>query len=299
MKNEKKKETSLSKIIQSDVAKRRFAEIFGETEFRQKTKTNAFIVSILNILKNNENLAKASRESLLFAAVAAATLDLPVNENLGFSFIVPYRDKNGGYLAQFQIGYKGFIQLAMRSGQFLTISSSPVWDGQILSKDPLRGFEFDFERKVDRKAKVVGYAAYFKLLNGFEKTLFMPVDQILLHAETYSKSFRKGYGLWKDNFDVMATKTVIKLLLSKYAPLSIEMSTAILSDQATGEDQYPDNGRSDLEEIQKKVEFERLENWIGQAESIEKLKVAKDPVKISGDSRLIALYEEKEKRLSL
>jgi recombination protein RecT len=170
-------------------------------------------------------LAHADPVSIYQAAAVAATLDLPLNQNLGFAYIVPYRDKDRGQVAQFQLGYKGFIQLAQRSGQFKSIYAAPIFKGQITSENPLDGYEFDFTQKSDI---LVGYAAKFKLINGYEATLYMTVEQLKKHGTQY----KKGFGLWKDNFDAMASKTVIKLLLSKFAPLSVDMQKAIVSDQA-------------------------------------------------------------------
>lgn len=229
----------------TDLVKQKFAEILGK-------KANGFIASVLQIAASNDLLAKADPSSIFNAAATAATLDLPLNNNLGFAYIVPYKGK-----AQFQMGYKGFIQLAYRSGQFETISSSPIYDGQIVEQNPLTGYIFDFTKP--KSDKVIGYAAYFKLINGGSKTLYMTKEELLKHGSKYSQSFQKGFGLWKDDFDAMASKTVLKLLLSKFAPLSIEMQRAVISDQAiinnweTSEVDYADNKveEIDVEELKK------------------------------------------------
>jgi len=216
----------------------KFREILGK-------RSTQFVTSVLQIVAQSDLLAGADPMSIYNAAMTAATLDLPINQNLGFAYILPYRTKDKGQLAQFQLGYKGFIQLAQRSGQFRTISATPIYEGQIASENPLTGYVFDFT--LPRKGKIVGYAAYFQLINGFEKTLYMTVDELNAHGKKYSQTFKKGYGLWDTDFDAMATKTVIKLLLSKYAPLSVEMQRAIVSDQAvindyeTEEVSYVDN----------------------------------------------------------
>src|SRR5436190_14377708 len=127
------------------------------------------------------------------------------------------------------MGYKGFIQLAQRSRQFKSIYASPIYKGQILSDNPLEGYEFDFTKKSDI---VVGYAAKFKLLNGFEATWYMTIEQLKKHGGKYSKTFTNDKGLWNTDFEGMAIKTVIKLLLSKFAPLSVEMQKAVISDQS-------------------------------------------------------------------
>jgi recombination protein RecT len=214
-------------LFNQDNVKQKFAELLGK-------KSQGFITSVLQCTAQNSLLAKADPNSILQAAMIAATLDLPINNNLGFAYIIPYnqKDENGNWktVAQFQLGYKAFIQLAQRSGQFKTISATPIYKGQLKSENPLTGYEFDFTVKAT--GDPIGYAAYFSLLNGFEKTLYMTVDELKKHGSSYSQTFKKGFGLWKDNFDAMAIKTVTKLLLSKFAPLSIEMQRGVISDQS-------------------------------------------------------------------
>jgi len=199
-----------------DDVKSKFNELMGN-------RSAQFITSVLSVVNNNSYLKNASPESVFSSALMAATLDLPVNPNLGFAYIIPY-----GQQAQFQVGYKGLIQLALRSGQFKTISVTPVYEGQIKQQNPLTGFEFDWSNK--QSDKVVGYASYFSLINGFEKTMYMTVDEIQAHGKRFSKTY--GNGVWKTDFDAMAQKTCLKLLLSKYAPLSIEMQKAVIADQS-------------------------------------------------------------------
>lgn len=207
-----------------------------QEKFRQMLgkKTQGFITSVLQVVSGNELLSKADPYSIFNAAAVAATLDLPINNNLGFAYIVPYKTKqpDGTFknVAQFQMGYKGFIQLAQRSGLFKTISAAPIYEGQLIESNPLTGFVFDFSQK--KSDIILGYAGYFQLLNGFEKTLYMTVEDLKKHGVKYSKTFSNKNGLWNTDFDSMATKTVIKLLLSKYAPLSIEMQKAVITDQA-------------------------------------------------------------------
>ena len=124
------------------------------------------------------------------------------------------------------------IQLAMRSGQVKTIIAEEVHEGELVSANKFTG-EYVFDESARSSDVVVGYMAHLKLVNGFEKTLYMTIDEVTKHATQYSQTFRKGYGVWKDNFSAMAKKTVTKLLLSKYAPLSIEMQRAMMFDQAS------------------------------------------------------------------
>lgn len=226
--------------------KKRFEEILGK-------KAAGFMSSIINI-SNSPGLKECEPTSIISSAVVAATLDLPIDQNLGFAYIVPYNDKKKGKVAQFQMGYKGFVQLAMRSGQYKTISSSEVYEGEIKKFNRITGdIEFDESFEVKEDSKIVGYIAYFRLTNGFEKYLYMTVDQLEKHAKKYSQSYKSSKQwvrdscLWATDFQSMATKTVLKLLLSKYGILSIEMQKALETDQAVIKDgekqevEYVDN----------------------------------------------------------
>ena len=191
----------------------------------------AFATSVLQIVNSNSMLVNADPQTVFSAACMAATLNLPINNNLGFAYIVPFKNnKTNTIEAQFQLGYKGFIQLAQRSGQFSRIAATPVYEGQLLSANPLLGYEFDWS--VKPSGSPIGYVAFFKLINGFTAELYMSKEEVMKHANKYSQTAKKGFGVWKDQFEAMALKTVLKLLLSKQAPLSIEMQTAQLADQA-------------------------------------------------------------------
>lgn len=247
---------STKDFFKRDDVKNKFAEILG-------SRANAFTSSVLSIVAQNDKLKSAAPESIYMCAMMAATLDLPINSNLGFAYIIPYKDKEKGQIATFQLGYKAFIQLAQRSGQFQTISAAPIYSEQIVEADPLKGYLFDFSK---RGEKIIGYAAYFKLLNGFEKTMYMSNEELSQHAKKYSQTFKSGFGLWKDNFEAMAQKTVIKLLLSKFAPLSVEMQRAIISDQSVVKDaetldvDYVDNEQlpeTTIEDLQFLLEAKR------------------------------------------
>jgi recombination protein RecT len=244
-----------------------------------------FITSVLQITASNEMLAKADPMSIYNSAAVAATLDLPLNNNLGFAYIVPYnaKQKDGSYkvVAQFQMGYKGFIQLAQRSGQFKTISAAPIYEGQLVEMNPLTGFVFDFSKKGE---KIVGYAAYFSLINGFEKTFYMTVEEVNKHAGKFSQTFKKGFGLWKDEFESMATKTVLKLLLSKFAPLSVEMQKAVLVDQGIIKDENANQVEyADHEDVTIDKEAERVTLMITDAKTPKELTESMKGVTLSPD----------------
>lgn len=283
-------ELSIKNLFSRDDVKHKFQELLGK-------RASSFMTSVLQIAAQNSQLASADPMSIYQAAAVAATLDLPLNQNLGFAYIVAYKQKqkDGTYkdVAQFQMGYKGFIQLAQRSGQFKSIYAAPIYEGQIISEDPLNGYEFDFTKKSD---KLTGYAAKFKLLNGYEATLYMTVDQLKKHGTQYSQTFKKGFGLWKDNFDAMAQKTVLKLLLSKFAPLSVEMQRAVITDQAvinnadTEDVDYVDN-----DDVVIDKEAERVQLMLNDATTVSDLEALRQHVKPEQqelfDNRLKELQE--------
>ena len=245
---EQKSTNPIKTFFEKPLVQNKIKELVGKN-------ASSFATSILQVVNSNEMLRTATPESIFSAACMAATLNLPINSNLGFAHIVPYRNtKTNTTEAQFQLGWKGFVQLAQRSGQFKKISTAVAHEGQLIKSDPLQGYEFNWDAHLNNKP-TIGYVAYFQLLNGFEAYLYMTIEEVKEHGLRYSQSFKKGYGVWVDNFDAMALKTVLKLLLSKQAPLSVEMQKAILADQAVIEDvdgdfQYTDN---DIVEIEKKL----------------------------------------------
>lgn len=210
--------------------KNKFTEMLGK-------KAPSFITSVLQIAASNDLLANADPVSIYNSAALAATLDLPLNNSLGFAYIIPFnqKQKDGSHkqVAQFQLGYKGLKQLALRSGQFLTLHATDVREGEIKKHDRLTGeMDFDWITEGRESKKVIGYVSYFRLLNGYSQTFYMTVEEMRAHGLKYSQTFKKGYGLWKDDFESMCLKTITKLNLSKNAPLSVEMQKAVITDQA-------------------------------------------------------------------
>ena len=187
------------------------------------SKMQGFVTSVLSAVNNNALLKKCNPDSIYTSALAAASMDLPINSNLGFAALVPYKME-----CTFQIMAKGLTQLAIRTGQYKNIEVHEVYEGEITSCKKFRG-EYEFGDKTSDK--VVGYMAYFSLMSGFEKYLYMTVEEIRAHGKRYSKVYNIPNTLWQTNFDAMAKKTVLKLLLSKYGILSIEMQRAIKFDQ--------------------------------------------------------------------
>lgn len=203
-----KEAKTLKGMLEMPAYKNKFNEMLGK-------KAAGFMSSIIAVTNNNKYLAKANPATVIGAAAQAAMLDLPINQSLGFAYIVPY-----GNEAQFQLGYKGYIQLAQRSGQYVDIGAKTVYEGELEYENRLLDkFKFG-ERTGD---KVIGYLAYFRLTNGFEKMLFMELNEMIAHAKKYSKNYKGGTDKWGlTDFNTMAEKTVLKRLLSKYGPLSIE-----------------------------------------------------------------------------
>lgn len=265
-------------FFDQESVKAKFNELLGK-------KSQGFITSVLQIVSSNNLLQKADPTSIYHAAATAATLDLPINQNLGYAYIVPYGGK-----AQFQIGWKGFVQLAQRSGLFKRLAATPIYAGQIVSENPLIGFEFDFTKP--KTGIPVGYAAYFRLNNGFESTLYMTSEEVKQHGMKYSKTFNNG--IWKTDFDAMATKTVIKLLLSKFAPLSIEMQKAVIVDQGViNNENATDITYIDNEEDQVNKEAERLQSMINDCKTIDEYLSLKDTVEQFNDETTTAIYKQK------
>lgn len=240
---------AVSQFLNQSNVLEKFAQLLG-------TKAQGFIASVITIVNSNDKLKNATNESIYSAALMAATLDLPLNQSLGFAYIVPYNNtKTKTQEAQFQIGYKGLRQLAFRSGQILRMNESDVREGEILSNNRLTGdIEFCWiENELERlKKPIVGYVSYFKTKNGFESTFYMTVAAIDAHAKRYSQSYKAGFGVWKDNPDEMSKKTVCKLNINKNAPMSIELQKAMIADQGIIRDvdtmqvDYVDNSKEPL-----------------------------------------------------
>jgi recombination protein RecT len=215
---------TLSGLMNDETVKKKFREMLGN-------KAPGFISSILQVANGNDKLKAADPMSIFNAAATAAALDLPINPNLGFAWLVPYSGK-----AQFQLGYKGFVQLAMRSAQYKRLNVVEIYASQFKSWNPLTE-DLDVDFTQEPAGDVVGYCAFFRLINGMEKTTYWSKARVTEHAKKYSKSFDKADGQWRNNFDDMAKKTMIKLLLSKWGVLSIEMQIAIKVDQAVINDE--------------------------------------------------------------
>ncbi|RVU55001.1 recombinase [Anaerosphaera multitolerans] len=195
--------------------------------FRNALKENAgpFMSSLIDLYSDPQgSLYKCDPNDVAMEALKAATLKLPINKTLGFAYIVPYKNK-----PTFTIGYKGYIQLAMRTGQYKNLNAGIIYEGMELEEDYLTG-TFAIKGKKESN-QVLGYFCYFKLINGFEKALYMSKEEIEEYGRKYSPSFNSKYSPWQTEFDGMGLKTVVRRLLGKYGVLSIEMQDAIKDEE--------------------------------------------------------------------
>ena len=231
--------SALIEALSANSVLRRLVEKAGGDESFAKRFKN----ELLTVVTTNKYLQNCSAQSILTAAGQAATLKLSISPSLGYAYVIPYKNE-----ATFQIGYKGIIKLAQNTGLYRRINSIEVYEGEIENYNRLTG-ELEFGKR--ESDTVVGYIAYFELLNGFRSTLYMTRSEMEAHAEKYSASYKRdkeskwNSSVWSTNFDAMGKKTVLKLLLSKYGPLSIDMQQAIKADQSVvnvdGSYNYVDN----------------------------------------------------------
>lgn len=243
-------------FLNEDSVKKRFSEVLGK-------KAPQFMSSIVNVMAASDQLKQCDANSVMAAAFAAASFDLPIDSNLGFAALVPYKKRfkdsaTGQWseksLAQFQMMYKGFVQLAIRTGQYEKMNCSEVYEDELTSYNPITGeceFVSDFSKTQQRENgesdKIVGYYGWFRLNSGFTKELYMTKNEVVNHARKYSQAYRydlnanKSSSKWTTDFDAMAKKTVIKMLLSKWGILSVEMQRAITDDQKA----FDENGSGD------------------------------------------------------
>ncbi|GAB6149854.1 recombinase RecT [Clostridium novyi] len=220
LKNELSKKQSKTEIgstvkglLSNGGIKKRFEEVLNQ-------KAPQYMSSIVNLVNGDTNLQKCDPMSVVASCMVAATMDLPVDKNLGYAWVVPYKNK-----AQFQMGYKGYVQLALRTGQYKSINVIEVHEGELEEWNPLtEKLKIDFSKK--ESDSIIGYAGYFELLNGFKKSTYWTKDQIIKHKNKFSKS---DFG-WNKDFDAMAKKTVLRNMLSKWGILSIEMQNAYTAD---------------------------------------------------------------------
>ena len=276
----------LGKYLRQNEIQQRLLERLSESEMR------SFAAELMDVYKGSPKLQQCSAASVTSAGLIANTIGLPLNSNLGLAYLIPYwKSSIKRYRCQFQISYKGLIQLALASGAYSRVNVSDVKEGELVSRDRLTG-EFDFDWEMDEivreKLKTIGYVAFFRLNNGFEKMLYMTNEQLHAHAKKFSKSFSGEHperSLWNTDFESMAKKTVLKLLLSKFGPISPKLSMAIRDDQKV-DGKYVDNPGNDHEGADFQAKRSEMKNNLkkeegGKIEHIEEAEIVTDESQIS------------------
>lgn len=220
----------LKALMNTPTMKKKFEEVLHDN-------VNGFMANVMTLVSNDSYLADSEPMSIMSGALTAATLNLGLDKNLGYAYLVPFNSKNkqtGKWekKAQFVLGYKGYIQLAQRSGQYKALNVIEVFDGELESWNRLTE-EFVFNPDGRKSNDVIGYVGYFELLNGFKKTVYWTKQEIEAHriSNSKDKNPQNPSGVWRSDYDAMARKTVLRNMLSKWGILSIEMQKATVSDE--------------------------------------------------------------------
>lgn len=246
----------INTFLQSDAVKHNIMSVVGEKDSQR------FISSVVSAVQSNPQLADCSNSSILSAALLGHSLKLPQSPQLQMFYLVPFnntkkiKDENGREKeikvkeAVFQLSYRGYLQLAMRSGQYRKINACDIREGELKSFNPITE-EYVFEAITDYEKRkllpVVGYYAYFEMNNGYRKELYWSKEQMDAHAKRYSMAYRNGWSssFWASDFDAMALKTMLRQLISKWGMMSVDMETAYQNDMAiedeNGNPVYVDN----------------------------------------------------------
>jgi recombination protein RecT len=220
----KKERTALQIMLSQENVVSQFNRVLGEA-------APAFIASIADVGMTMPDVARFNPSTIISSALIAATLKLPINKSLGFAWIIPY-GKGQNAKAQFQVGYKGFIQLAQRTGQYKSMNLLHVYKNQFKSWSALTE---TFEGNLDLEpegTRPVGFLFYFELISGFRKTIYKTREALIAHGKKYSKAFNSDDGTWRKDPDAMCAKTLISEGLRKWGPMSTEISRALRADQA-------------------------------------------------------------------
>lgn len=302
-------------LLKSEAIRKKFEDIL-------KDRAPQFTASIVGLISSSTNFSNVNPETIISASLVAATFDLPINPQLGYAHIVPYGDK-----ASFQMGWKGYKQLAIRTGLYSTINSTDIREGELGKRNRLTGdIELSFIENVEERenAKIIGYANYFRLTTGYQSILYMSIEELLAHAKKYSKLYqvdlRKKTKLSKWSIEeerpFMCLKTVTKLNLSNNGILSIEMQKAKIADEAVVDEngeptEYPDSTSGEIpssfEEIKDltpeewenpQMIIQKIESFADSKEFIEFLKTNEQRIdSISGkDGELIKAVIETQKQ---
>jgi len=232
-------------FMTSNVVQKKVNDILGDEK-----RGARFISSIVSAVNANPTLKECDNASILSSALLGESLNLSPSPQLGNYYLVPFDLKDRGKVAQFQLGYKGYIQLAIRSGQYKKLNVLAIKEGELIKYDPLNEeieVELIDDEEKREKAKTIGYYAMFEYNNGFRKTMYWSKAKMEKHALQYSKGYVKktGHTFWEKDFDAMAYKTMLRQLISKWGIMSIDMQNAFESDMAyikeDGSKEYVDN----------------------------------------------------------
>lgn len=266
----------LKSALNAPSVRQKFEEMLGK-------RSSQFMTSITSVVSNNALLQKADVNSIIMGSAVAASMDLPLNANLGYAALVPFNSKDGCF-AQLQVMVKGWTELFLRSGQCQAIICETVYEGQLVKKNKFTG-EYVFDEDAKTSDKIVGFMSYFRLTNGFEKYEYMTIEEIKAHAQKFSQTFRRGSGIWKDHFEEMAKKTVLKRLITKWAPKSIEMQRMAMFDQSVvngdindidnAQAFYADNQKDEHHERGEVTEFEEVDTETGEIKQDEQSQAPK------------------------
>ena len=246
----KQSKPKFSVMIQSDAYKNLINNTLGDPK-----RASGFITAITSAVATNQALTECDPVTILSAGLLGETLQLSPSPQLGQYYLVPFNDRKlGRKVAQFQLGYKGYIQLAIRSGQYKKLNAMAIKEGELIKYDPLNEeievqlIEDDAEREA---APTIGYYAMFEYLNGFRKVIYWSKEKMESHALQYSQGYKakKGYTFWEKDFDSMAIKTLLRQLISKWGIMSIDFQKAYEADMGvlrpgTDKIEYVDNDDS-------------------------------------------------------
>ena len=218
----------ITSFLNMDAVKANVQQAVGKNSDR-------FMASIISAVNATPTLQECTNQSILSAALLGQSLNLSPSPQLGQYYMVPFNDKNKGKVAQFQLGYKGYIQLAIRSGQYKKLNVLAIKEGELVRFDPLNEeiiVNLIDDEEARENAKTIGYYAMFEYTNGFRKAIYWTKAKMEAHALKYSKGYaaKKGYTFWERDFDAMAYKTMLRQLISKWGIMSIDMQTAMDAD---------------------------------------------------------------------
>lgn len=249
----------ITAYLTNDAVKNQINNVIGD---KDGTK---FISAVVSAVNNNPELQECTNQSILAAALLGESLKLSPSPQLGQYYMVPFNDKNKGKVAQFQLGYKGYIQLAIRSGQYKKLNVLAIKEGELIRFDPLNEeieVKLIEDEEVRENAPTIGYYAMFEYTNGFKKAMYWSKKKMEAHALKYSMGYRakKGYTFWEKDFDGMAYKTMLRQLISKWGIMSIDLQSAMDADMAVinedGSKEYVENAPEviDMEPIEEQQE---------------------------------------------